>query len=214
MVLRINAMNIKKNNIKRILPFLIISVILTGCSNIKELQAQNESLSEQVQILTSEKESLSSELTSVQNDYDKINKELELINESIAESKEAEKVQSSDVEIIVTNKDQRPKDIYTGQYNDYCALTFQVTNNTDKDIQGIEGGLIVSDLFGKEIMRVGCDFTGQIIKSKQSITEDELGFEVNPFIDEDMKFYNTDFKDLKFEYIVHQIVFTDGTVKK
>lgn len=189
-------------------------MILTGCSNVKELQAQNESLSEQVQILTSEKESLSSELTSVQNDYDKVNKELQAINESIEESKEAEKVQESDVEIIVTNKEQKPKDIYSGQYNNYCAMTFQITNNTDKDIQGIEGGLIVSDLFGKEIMRVGCDFTGQVIKSKQSITEDELGFEVNPFIDEDMKFYNTDFKDLKFEYIVHQIVFTDGTVKK
>ena len=93
MVLRINAMNIKKNNIKRILPFLIISVILTGCSNIKELQAQNESLSEQVQNLTYENESLSSELTLVQNDYDKINKELESKNKNIAESKEAEKVQ-------------------------------------------------------------------------------------------------------------------------
>lgn len=41
-----------------------------------------------------------------------------------------------------------------------------------------------------------------------------MTYDVNKFINIDMQYYNTDYKDLKFEYTVTQIVFTDGSVKK
>ncbi len=46
------------------------------------------------------------------------------------------------------------------------------------------------------------------------MVNDDLSFEINEFIDEHMKLYTTAYEDLKSEYTVTQIVFTDGTVKE
>ena len=40
-----------------------------------------------------------------------------------------------------------------------------------------------------------------------------MGFDVNQFFEEDVEIYNTDFKDLKFIYVVRKIVFAEGTEK-
>ena len=199
---------------KNILWVAMVSIVITGCGASDELQTQNESLSNQVESLTAEKESLSADLESINSDYDKVNQQLTSIKKSIEEAQKETEVQEGDVTVIVTDKGQRPKNINAGQFNDYCTTTFQITNNTDKDIQGIEGRLTIKDLFGKEIMQMGCDFTGQIIPAKQTIINDALVFEVNPYISEHVKFYSTEFKDLIFEYKVSQIVFTDGTIKR
>ena len=93
-------------------------------------------------------------------------------------------------------------------------MKFKITNNTDKDIQGIEGKLKIMDLFGKEILTAGCDFTGHTIPAGETVVNDDLSFEINEFINEHMKLYTTAYEDLKSEYTVTQIVFTDGTVKE
>ncbi len=96
----------------------------------------------------------------------------------------------------------------------YSNLKFEITNNTDKDIQGIQGKLKIMDLFGKEILTAGCDFTGHTIPAGETVVNDDLSFEINEFINEHMKLYTTAYEDLKSEYTVTQIVFTDGTVKE
>ena len=63
-------------------------------------------------------------------------------------------------------------------------------------------------------MTIGCAFTGETIAAGATITNDDLSFECNEFMDEHMKLYNEEYKDLKFTYVVKQIVFTDGTVKE
>lgn len=93
-------------------------------------------------------------------------------------------------------------------------MVFNITNNTDKPIQGIEGVLVTKDLFGKEIIKSECDFTGHIIQPGETYKNEDLAFEINNFMSDHMELYNTEFKDLKFEYTVKQIVFEDGTVKK
>lgn len=195
---------------KNILLFAMLTLIITGCGSSEELQNQNESLSNQVERLTAEKESLSADLESVSSDYDKINQELTSIKESIATAEEETKVQSGDVTVEVLDKASKE-----GNYGMiYCTFSFQVTNNTDKDIQGVEGILSINDLFDKEIIQFQCDFTGQTIPAKQSIVKNDMSVDINQFISEHQKLYTTDFKDLIFEYKVSQIVFTDGTTKQ
>ena len=58
-----------------------------------------------------------------------------------------------------------------------------------------------------------CDFTGETIPAHSSVVNDNLVFEVNEFISDHTQLYMTDLKDLKFEYEVTCIVFTDGTQK-
>ena len=136
---------------KNILLFAILSIIITGCGTSEKLQNQNESLSNQVEKLTAEKESLSADLESVSSDYDKVNQELTSIKESIEAAEKETTVQESDVTVVALDKTSKE-----GSYGiRYCTFSFQVTNNTDKDIQGIEGILSINDLFDKTITFVG-----------------------------------------------------------
>ena len=80
-------------------------------------------------------------------------------------------------------------------------FTFEVANKTDKQIKGVQGVLTICDLFGEEILSINCDFTGNSIAQNQSITVGDLGIDINQFMDSHIKLYNTDFSDLKFEYL-------------
>ncbi len=113
--------------------------------------------------------------------------------------------------VLVTNKTVTPKDASNWIFHNYVNFVFDVTNNSDKAIKGIEGTLTVNDLFGKKIIRMGCDFTGHTINVGETVTINELVFECNQFIDEHMKLFNTDFSDLQFSYDISNIVYTDGS---
>lgn len=113
--------------------------------------------------------------------------------------------------VVVTEKTVTPKNISNWIFNNYVNLVFDITNNSDKAIKGIEGVLTISDLFGKEIMRANCDFTGQTIEPSCTATINDLCLECNEFNDEHMKVFNTDFSDLQFSYDITNIVYTDGS---
>ena len=119
-------------------------------------------------------------------------------------------VRDDDVVVTVTDKSNIPKDTDSGRYSDRIEFTFEVMNRTDKIIKGVQGKLKVCDLHGEEILTMNCDFTEESIPPNESITVNELGMDVNQFVDGQTKFYNMDFSDLKFEYEVTDIVYDDG----
>ena len=128
---------------------------------------------------------------------------------------EASKAQEQeDVTVTVTDKTVTPMDYDQWIYSNYANFVFEITNHTVKDIQGIQGDLEIKDLFGEKIMTVSCDFTGSIIPAGETVTNDELSLECNAFIESEAKVYNEDYEDLQFQYIVSQIVFTDGSVEE
>ena len=113
--------------------------------------------------------------------------------------------------IKVTDKSTTPKNTGKWIFSNYVNFVFEVTNNSDKAIKGIEGSLRIDDLFGKEIMEMGCDFTGQTIAPGETYTEKKLSFECNEFVDSHMKLFNTAYDDLVFTYNIDSIVFADGS---
>lgn len=126
-----------------------------------------------------------------------------------------ESIPVKDDKIILTveNKINHEKDTSAWRFNSFVELVCKIENMTDKEIKGIEGELIVNDLFGKEIMIIDWDITGKDIPANGFITQEGYGLEINEFIGTHMKLYNTDYDDLKFEYNVKQIVYTDGTTE-
>lgn len=120
-------------------------------------------------------------------------------------------VRDDEVVVTVINKTNLPKDTNAGRFSNRIEFTFDVMNRTDKVIKGVQGKLTVCDLFGEEILTISCDFTGNSIPAGNSITVDDLEMEINQFMDSHVKFYNTDFSDLKFEYEVTNIVYDDGS---
>lgn len=115
------------------------------------------------------------------------------------------------VKVECVGKSVTPKNTAQWIFSNYVNFVFEITNNSDKDIKGVEGILTANDLFGKEIISIGCDFTGQIIKVGTTYTESDLSLECNEFIDSNMQLYNTDFSDLIFVYEVTSIVYADGS---
>lgn len=183
---------------------LSMCISLAACSNSSSNQQSNKPSYEE----------LETQLQTVTEERDLIKSELDALKAEVEAFKEETTVQSGDVTVLVTDKTVTPKNTDQWIFSNYVNFSFSITNNTEKDIQGIQGELKVSDLFGAEILTVGCDFTGQNFAAGETITNDELSFECNEFMSDHMKLYSEDYKDLKFAYTVKQIVFTDGTVKE
>lgn len=120
-------------------------------------------------------------------------------------------VRDDKVVVSVTNISKLPEDTKSGRYSDRVDFIFDVLNRTDKTIKGVQGKLKICDLFGEEILTINCDFTGNSIPVGKSIMVDDLGMDINQFFDNEVKLYNTDFNDLKFEYEVTNIVYDDGS---
>ena len=115
------------------------------------------------------------------------------------------------IKVVCTDKGQLPENLDKWRFSNYATFVFELTNNSDKAIKGVQGILHIKDLFGSKIMDVRCDFTGHTIQPDETYINKELSYEINEFRDTDMKLYNEDCSDLNFEYEPTTIVFTDGT---
>lgn len=122
-------------------------------------------------------------------------------------------VRDDKIVLTVEDKINYEKDTSAWRFNPLVELVCKIENMTDKDVKGIEGEITVNDLFGKPIIIIEWDVTGEDIPANSFITQKGQGVEINEFMDEHMKLYNTDYSDLKFEYKVKQIVYTDGTTE-
>lgn len=186
-----------------ILWLLLIMILLSACSGTTDAQKGKPSYEE-----------LESQLQEVTKNRDDLQSELDALKAEGEAEKAATTVQEGDITVLVTDKTVTPKDPDNWIFSNYVNFIFLITNNTEKDIQGIQGEIIVDDLFGEEILTMGCDFTGEIIPAGTTVENDDLFFECNEFVSEDMKLFNENYKDLQFIYVTKQIVFTDGTVKE
>jgi len=119
-------------------------------------------------------------------------------------------VRDDEVVVTVTGKTNLAENWDAGRYSDRVEFAFLIENMTDRSIKGVQGTLTVKDLFGSDILSINCDFTGQTIPPNGSITMEDLGMDINEFMDTHVKLYNEDYSDLIFEYEVSNIVFSDG----
>ena len=106
--------------------------------------------------------------------------------------------------------------VFVGKHNvvdnvrrDRVELNITATNNTDRDIRGIQGVVEIQDLFGGTIMNLGVDLVGQTISPGETAFFNGMGIYINPFRANEAQLYTTDFQDLIFIYTVEQIVFAD-----
>lgn len=136
-------------------------------------------------------------------------KEIVFANDGDSDSSTLQTTGTEEVSIMCTDKENLKADINAGRLLPYVQFTFVVENKTEKTIKGIQGIVTVSDLFGKQIKKFNCDFTGQKIPAGESVTFTDKYMEVNQFIDEEVKIYNEEFADLQFSYEVTDIVYDE-----
>lgn len=129
-------------------------------------------------------------------------------NDAYAQLKESEKY----AKVVCTNKESIPQDISNWIFFDYVRFTLSITNTSAKDIKGIEGNLIVYDLFGNKIVTIECNLTGNTIKSGETIINDKMSVQCNPYISYHSQLFNEKYSDLIFDYKIKSILYTDGSV--
>jgi hypothetical protein len=135
---------------------------------------------------------------------------LEEVKSGVQAETSAKKAKFSEVTVEITDKIFIDYD-FDYSFDDFIELPYQVINNYDKDIRGIEGIVIIKDMFGKTISSFRCDVTDKIIPSRATIDFYGYGFDYNQYKDDHKKLRTTPFEDLEFEYRISKILFTDGT---
>lgn len=168
---------------------------------IVDLKSQIEVLQKVVLTLQTEHNSLKTQVEQFLTDtVDHSKVQENTINDSV--------VHSQDVTVSL-----KEKNCSIDEYSQFTInFTFDVMNNTNKSIKGVQGTATFSDMFGVKILDLNCDFTGQTIAVNSSILVSNLVMNCNQFIDDHMKLYNTNTTDLLFNYKATAVVFTDGTV--
>lgn len=188
---------------------LIVCLSFVACDNSESIN----SLNSQVEQLQKEKDKLANENSSLNNQLDLAIAERDALKSEKEEKEQAVTVSADDVTIVVVDKVNTPKDTDNWLFSSYSTFHISIKNNTDKAIKGVQGILDTQDMFGVSIYKANCDLTGIEIQPGETIINKAMSLEINEFMDDHTKLYNTDFKDLKFNYEVKTIMFTDGTTK-
>lgn len=109
----------------------------------------------------------------------------------------------------VTGKRTLPKDPEAGRYNAEAAFTFVGGNPSDRNIRAYQGIMEIQDLLGNTIIRLQVQHQESLASHhSQQFTDD---FEVNPFINSNVRMASEPFANLAFKWEPTKIVFSDGT---
>jgi len=132
---------------------------------------------------------------------DKTEKKLEVPKQSEKKS-ENKLIGKVKVEFIDKNFIER-------DYSSYITMDFRFTNLTEKDINGIQGSLILYDIFGDEIHGARISYDKGIQAGQNTIWTGSI--EYNQFMEEHIELNNTELGNIRYEWDPTMIVYQDGT---
>ncbi len=125
---------------------------------------------------------------------------------------EAEKQELANaITLNVYNKNVIYKDTSAWRFNDFVELKMNCKNNTDKDIIALNGIIKISDLFDTPILNITLLYDKGTIPAKGEVDINDIGLEVNQFMDSHIKIRDTEFSKLKFTFETTSVAFSDGT---
>jgi hypothetical protein len=125
-------------------------------------------------------------------------------------SLEENKTQSNKVKLEILKKGFSESDFSSGNYYpEQITMNLKFTNETDKDIKGVEGTLTLYDIFDNKISSTSVGYDKSIPAHQNKVWES--GIDYNQFIDEDVKLKNTELENLKYKWEVQTIIYADGS---
>jgi len=122
---------------------------------------------------------------------------------------EAMKKMNEAVTTSLVNFGFRKSDWQSGTYSDYFTIKVGFKNNTDRDISGVRGVVVLKDIFSETIKRINLSNDNGIKANSTSTYSGTMDF--NQFKDEDTKLRGTEFSKLKYEWEPDVYLFDDGS---
>lgn len=101
------------------------------------------------------------------------------------------------------------KEFVEGDFEDYITFTFQLSNRTKKDVEGVKGQVVFNDLFGDQIQRISLSYDEGIPAGETKLYRASIDY--NQFIDDDVALRQADLSRVKTEWDVNTIIYTDGS---
>lgn len=157
-----------------------------------------------------EKETLEERVAMLEAKVEEIEQRL-LKLEGLVEKEEPKRVEVAESPISVTlvSKSFREADWLAGRFEDQIIFSFDFTNHLKKDIRAFVGVIVFKDLFEREITRVSLTIE-ESIKAGDTIGW-QGAMEYDPFCDADHRLRKIDTENLLVEFILEQVIYTDGT---
>ncbi len=113
------------------------------------------------------------------------------------------------ITVNVTEKKNIDQDIMSGILYNYCRFTVKVSNRGTKDIKGIQGTLVIKDLYGNTKIKGSISFTGTNIPAGYTVTFSDKNIKLNDFKDEDNWLWSQKHDDMQYEFTITDIVYAD-----
>lgn len=102
----------------------------------------------------------------------------------------------------------QPSNVQAGQYQDYFTIELGFKNNTNKDISGAKGVVVLKDMFGEVIKEITLSNDDGIPANQTTTVSGTIDY--NQFIDQDKKLKSTKFEKLQFEWVPEVYIFEGG----
>jgi len=102
----------------------------------------------------------------------------------------------------------QPSNVRKGQYQDYFTIELGFKNNTDKNISGAKGVVVLKDMFGEIIKRINLSNDNGIPAGQVTTLSGTIDY--NQFMDQDKKLKSTKFEKLQFEWVPDVYIFENG----
>lgn len=103
------------------------------------------------------------------------------------------------------------KGFSSSNYDDSITFTFQLKNNTEKDMEGVEGIITMMDIFGNTIQNISLSYDEGLKAGEVKLYSASVDY--NQFMEKDMKLKGTELEKLKYDWQVTKIVYQDGSIE-
>lgn len=190
----------------------------------EELKAEINQLKEENENLRSQ---MSSIQTTVENQNDTVSSNTDEFEATVEESPSVEPSEAptpvptlsprqKELELIKKirvkfyDKKVLPVDYDVDRYSPFIELDFKVKNGTNRDIKGIKGTLYITDQFDEDVMSIDWSISIGTIKKGNTVKCTKYGIDYNQFMEDHQRLYDLSFSDLKFEYSIDQVNYTNG----
>lgn len=103
------------------------------------------------------------------------------------------------------------KDFSEIDYQSYNVIKLKFINNTGKEVKGVRGDLVLSDIFGDKIKSANVSYDDGLAVGETKNWTGQLYY--NQFDNDDKKLKATDLANLKYKWNANAIVYQDGTTE-
>jgi len=124
-------------------------------------------------------------------------------------SQEPKTNQVNKVSLEIVKKGFYEADYTSGSYQDQITMDLKFTNETDKDMKGVEGTLTFYDIFENQIKTISVGYDKTIPAHQSKVWKS--GIDYNQFMDDEVKLKDTELSNLKYKWNVKTIIYSDDS---